>query len=379
MKMINMRVFLILSIVVFCFFSGLFIKSVNAREDTFEVRVEYILDQKEVVVLDRKQIFQKLELVGLSGDYMNKKIILEIGEVAMANSPVYKVGDKLIVAVSANEDGSDYYYVVDYVRRMPLYWLFGIFGVVVIAISRFKGIASLISMAISFLVIFTFILPKIMSGSEPVQTVIYASFMIIPVTFYISHGLNRKTTVAIIGTLISLIITGILAAVFVEMAKLSGYSSEEAGFLEIFKNGTINMKGLLLAGIIIGVLGVLDDITISQASIVLELKEANFKIKPQELYIRAMNVGRDHIASMVNTLVLVYTGASLPLLLLFLDSDRSFFEIINYELVADEVVRTMVGSIGLVLAVPITTFIAVLIVCKKNKKYESNKNRGSMV
>ena len=152
-----------------------------------------------------------------------------------------------------------------------------------------------------------------------------------------------------------------MANIFVEAAKLTGFASEEAGFLQVAKQGAMNMKGLLLAGIIIGVLGVLDDITISQSAIVFQLKEANEKLKFNELYKRAMNVGQDHISSMVNTLVLVYTGAALPLLLLFIDNPHPFSEIVNYEIIADEIVRTLVGSIGLILAVPITTVIASLV------------------
>ena len=254
--------------------------------------------------------------------------------------------------------GGETYLITDYVRRTPLLVLFLIFVVVTVIIGKWKGISSILGMGISFLVILKFILPSIYSGSDPVTIAILGSLAIIPVTFFLSHGFNRKTLVAIVGTLISLVATGILATLFVEATKLTGFASEEAGFLNVFKEGTINIKGLLLAGIIIGVLGVLDDITISQSAIVQELKIANPQLNSKELYKKAMSVGKDHIASMVNTLILVYTGAALPLLLLFVDNPRPFSELINYEIIADEIVRTLVGSIGLVLAVPITTFIA---------------------
>jgi len=220
-------------------------------------------------------------------------------------------------------------------------------------------------MAISFLIIFSFILPQIVSGANPVEIAILGSLVIIPVSFFLSHGFNRKTFVAIVGTLIALVITGILSNIFVDTAHLTGFASEEAGFLQVIKQGTINMKGLLLAGIIIGVLGVLDDITISQSSIVFQLKETNSRLTMDELYKRAMDVGQDHISSMVNTLILVYTGAALPLLLLFINNPHPFSEIINYEIIADEIVRTLVGSIGLVLSVPITTFVATMIASGK--------------
>jgi len=164
-----------------------------------------------------------------------------------------------------------------------------------------------------------------------------------------------------------LIITGVLAGFFVESAKLTGFASEEAGFLQIARGGTINIKGLLLAGIIISTLGVLDDVTVSQSSIVNQLKETDKNLSFEKLYQRAMKVGQDHISSMVNTLVLVYTGAALPLFLLFIDNPHPFLEVINYEIVADEIVRTLVGSIGLILAVPITTFIAAMTLEKETR------------
>ncbi len=159
-----------------------------------------------------------------------------------------------------------------------------------------------------------------------------------------------------------------MTGVFVDKAMLTGFASEEAGFLQAYKPGLIKIKGLLIGGIIIGVLGVLDDITISQSAIVQQLKSANPDIKLTELYKRSMSVGKDHIASMVNTLILVYTGASLPLLLIFVDNSSPFLEIINYEIIADEIIRTLVGSIGLITAVPITTIIAVLVAKNDTKK-----------
>jgi uncharacterized membrane protein len=146
---------------------------------------------------------------------------------------------------------------------------------------------------------------------------------------------------------------------FISLGRLTGLSSEEAGMFLVQRSGNFDMKGLLLCGIIIGTLGVLDDITIAQAAVVTELIKSSEKPKGRVIYRQAMNVGRDHISSMVNTLVLAYAGASLPLLLIFINNPHSFSEIINYEFMAEEIIRTLVGSIGLILAVPITTFIAV--------------------
>ncbi len=359
---------------VFSLFSLFFTSVVLAQEDvhkeeTLEGKIIQILDEKKVITEGGKdpQLYQKLKILITKGSLKDGEITIENGNVPSVNIPKYKVGDKVIISFSKDLEGNDTFYITDFIRRGSLLWLFLIFMVSTVAIAKWRGFLSLLGMGVSFLIIFTLILPRILGGSDPVETAILGSLLIIPVTFFLSHGFNKKTGVAIAGTLIALIITGILAGIFVDISKLSGFASEEAGFLQAAKGSLVNIKGLLLAGIIIGVLGVLDDITISQSAIVFQLKETNEKLKFAELYKRAMNVGRDHISSMVNTLILVYTGAALPLLLLFIDNPHPFSEVINYEIVADEIVRTLVGSIGLVLAVPITTFIAVIVASEKSK------------
>ena len=313
-------------------------------EEFFEGRVESVLEENEN--------YQKLEILVTNGSLQDEKMTVEVGgEFQRVGEVKYKVGDEVVV--------SSFGYITDFVRRKPLLWLFAIFVALVLLIGKLWGLSSLLGMGFSFLIIFKFILPQILAGRDPVLTTILGSLLIIPTTFYLSHGLNKKTTIAVGGTLISLIIAGILSKIFVELAHLTGYASEEAAFLQITRDEIINVKGLLLAGIIIGVLGVLDDITIAQAAVVEQLRQANPNLKPQELFKRAMSVGQDHIASMVNTLVLVYAGASLPLLLLFVNNPHPLTEIINYEIIAEEIVRTLVGSSALIVAVPITTFLAV--------------------
>ncbi len=332
------------------------------KEETLEAVVEKILEEKQIKPMgsEELQLYQKLELLVTKGSLKDKKIVVENGNIPVANSLKYEVGDKVMVSFSKDFEGHDSFFITDYIRRDSLVWLFVIFVIIAVTIGHWQGITSLIGMGISFLVIFKFILPKISTGNDPVQIAIFGSLIIIPATFLLSHGVNKKTGIAIVGTLISLVVTGILANAFVEASKLTGFASEEAGFLQAYKPGLINIKGLLLAGIIVGVLGVLDDITISQSAIVQQLKAANPKLKVGELYKKAMAVGKDHIASMVNTLILVYTGAALPLLLLFIDNPHPFPKVVNYEIIADEIVRTLVGSIGLMLAVPITTLIAAM-------------------
>lgn len=276
-----------------------------------------------------------------------------------------KTGDKVIISYSQDAKGAEIVYIVDHVRRNQLLLLFIIFIAVVIVIGRFKGFFSFLGMIFSFVIIGRMIVPNIIEGTDPVVVTLLGSLFIIPVTFYISHGLNKKTTVAVVSTFISLMLTGILAYVFVEITKLTGFAAEEAVYLQAFKGDVINIKSLLLAGIIIGAMGVLDDITISQASIVEKLYETNTKLKSRELFLKGMDVGRDHIASLVNTLVLVYAGAALPLFLLFYQTDMTYAKVINQEIIATEIVRTLVSSIGIIAAVPITTMLTAIVVKSK--------------
>lgn len=340
-------------------------ENILPQEEKLEAVVIGIVEEKEIEMIGpeglgtgKKQLYQKLELLVSKGSLRDQQIIVENGNIPLTNIPKFKIGDEVVVNFSKGIDGNNFFTISDYIRRSSLLWLFIIFIVLTIVVARVRGATSLLGLAVSFFIIFTFILPQILSGRDPVLMTILGSLAIIPATFYLSHGFNKKTTVAVVGTLFALVVTGILANIFVEASKLTGFVSEEAGFLQVLKEGTINIKGLLLAGIIIGVLGVLDDVTVSQSSVVEQLKKANPRLSIKELYQRAMSVGQDHIASMVNTLVLVYTGAAMPLLLLFINSPHPFSEVINYEIVADEVIRTLVGSIGLILAVPLTSLIA---------------------
>lgn len=356
------RAGIILTVTLFFLFSpGLSLTvTAQAKEEIMETQVTRILEEKTITVLGKKQQHQKIELRITKGSGEGKTIVIEAGTLPVANAPRYKAGDRLTVAYSKDARGKDLYLIRDYIRREYLYALFAVFLVLAVMIARMKAVTSFLGMGFSFFIIFTSILPNILSGRDPVVAVVIASIFMIPVTFVLSHGMNRKTVIAVLSTFLSIIITGILSAVFVNLTRLTGFSSEEAGFLQIYKQGTVNMQGILLAGIIIGAMGVLDDITVSQASIVYELKETDRKLTSRELYGKAMKIGRDHISSIINTLVLVYAGASLPLMLLFVHNPHPFGEIINYEMVAEEIVRTLVGSIGLILAVPITTVLAAI-------------------
>ena len=307
-----------------------------------------------------KQVHQVVTIQITKGSLVGQSIIVDNGDLPVATAQNYHTNDRVLVAYSKDQQGNPNYYIIDYIRWDALLKLFLVFLVVALVIGKFQGFTSILSMAISFLIIFAFILPKILAGEDPVFTTIVGSFLIIPITFAFAHGINKKTFVAIIGTAVTLIFTGLLSTYFVNLSKLTGFGSDEASYLQSIHPGGINMKGLLLAGIIISVLGILNDITVSQSAIVFQLKETATKLSFRELYSKAMHIGHDHIASTINTLILVYAGASLPLLLLLIINPNPISEVINYEIIASEVVKTLVGSIGLILAVPITTIIACL-------------------
>ena len=281
------------------------------------------------------------------------------------NAPAFKTGDKVKVSLYKNPDGTEQIFITDYIRTSPLFLLFIIFIVLVLVVGKKQGVGAIAGMAVSFAILFLFIVPQITNGTNPVWVTLIGVLFILPVTFYLSHGANRKTTIALVATFLSVCFTSLLALLFINSAKISGYANEQAGFIQFSRGGTFDIQGLLFAGIVISVLGILDDVTVSQASIVNELRKDSPNSKVWDIYKKAMNVGRDHISSVVNTLILVYTGASLPLLVLFTDNSIGFSEAINNEIVAEEVVKTLVASIGLIISIPLTTLLAAYFLNRK--------------
>ncbi|MGW0150212.1 YibE/F family protein [Streptomyces sp. NPDC004822] len=270
-------------------------------------------------------------------------------------------GQEVVVAYEPSAPKDLQYAVADVNRRVPLTLLAGIFAVAVVLVGRLRGVMALVSLAISFLLLNFFILPAILQGSNPLVVAVVGASAIMLIALYMCHGLSARTSVAVLGTLVSLLLIGVLGSVFMDWAALTGNTDDNTGLIHGLYP-SIDMSGLLLAGIIIGSLGVLDDVTVTQTSAVWELHEANPAMGWRGLYRAGIRIGRDHIASVVNTLVLAYAGAALPLLLLFSIAQSGVGTVANSELVAEEIVRTLVGSIGLVASVPVTTALAALVV-----------------
>jgi uncharacterized membrane protein len=255
--------------------------------------------------------------------------------------------------------GGRAYAVTDHQRATPMLWMLALAVAVILVFGRWRGLSSLAGLAVSFAVLLLFVIPAILQGSSPLLVAVVGSSAIMFAALYLTHGVNVHTSVAVAGTLISLVLTGVLGVVFTSLMRLTGIGSDDSSYLSATQGG-LDLRGLLLAGIVIGALGVLDDVTVTQAATVAEMS-AGGTASRWELYRAASRVGRAHAASAVNTIVLAYAGASLPLLLVIAAGTQPVSELLTSEFLAQEVLRSAVGTIGLVASVPITTALAVLV------------------
>lgn len=269
-------------------------------------------------------------------------------------------GDRIFIVESIDPFyETPYYYVSERDRTATLALLFAIFLLVVIGFAGKQGLRSLLGLAGSFLAVGLILIPGLLRGWSPILLSLIVGVIILVFAIIVTHGWRRSSWIALGGTAATLVITIILALLAVELTEVTGFISEEATFLNFNTLGTVNIKGLLLGGILIGVLGVLDDIAITQVAVVKQLWSVNPDLSRGEVFRRAISVGRDHMSSLVNTLILAYLGVGLPTVMLLRTVDAGFFEIINQESVTAEIIRMLVGSIGLILCVPITTWIAI--------------------
>lgn len=285
-----------------------------------------------------------------------------IGDDEMISSVGYTVfqpGDRVVLGVIEKAEGGTAYIINDYERRGSLLWLVILFITAVIWFNRWRGVRSLVGLAFSYLVIIGWIVPQIVSGHDPVRTAIIGGTVTLIATLILTEGWKRSMWAATTGVIATMLVIGLLSQWSISFTHLTGGASEEAFALQNMSLGNINVRGLLMAGFIIGTLGILDDIAVSQVAIVAELRQSNHRQSKRSIYQAALRVGRSHMSAIINTLVLAYVGTSLPLLVLFQAGQAEPGLVLNSELVATEIVRSIVGSLGLVLAVPLTTAIAV--------------------
>ena len=275
----------------------------------------------------------------------------------------YEVGDDVVLIVSGDPADPESFQVVDLQRTTPLTALALVFAAAVVALGRWRGVAALVALGVTGAVLVGFVLPAILTGRDPLAVAVVGSCAIMFVVLYLTHGLSARTSTAVLGTLVSLVLIGVLGTLFATAARLTGLDEDTASLANSL--GTdVDGRGLVLAGLVIGALGALDDVTVTQTSAVWELRRADPSLRPAALFGAAMRIGRDHVAAAVNTLVLAYAGAALPLLLLFSVAQRGLADTLTSQVIATEVIRTLVGSIGLVASVPLTTALAAVVVTR---------------
>lgn len=282
------------------------------------------------------------------------------------SSPRFAVGDPVTLAWSGGDpDSAGSYQLNDFQRAPALIWLAAAFALAVVLLGRLRGFAALVSLLLTFVILLWFVLPAILSGGSPLAVAVTGACLIMFVVLYLTHGFSARTSCAVLGTLASLALIGVIGYGFTAAARLTGLDDTTANLIGTLGGVPIDPRGLVLAGLVIGALGALDDVTVTQASAVWELGAANPDLGSRELFTAGMRIGRDHVASAVNTLVLAYAGAALPLMLLFSVAAGGVTDVLTSQEVATEIVRTLAGSIGLVAAVPVTTGLAALVAARR--------------
>lgn len=294
-----------------------------------------------------------------------RQVPVEVPRSSQTSAPV-AVGDHIMLGVQDGAPLAQRYQYVDHDRTRPLALLAGIFALAVVALSRWRGVTALIALGVTALLLTKFVMPAILLGSNPLLVAVVGGSVIMVVALFLTHGVNAQTSVALAGTIAALGLTVGLGWAFVKFCQLSGVAAESASAVKAYVGG-LDLAGLLVAGMVIGALGVLDDVTVTQASAVWELSAANPAASRRSLFGAGLRIGRAHVASVVNTLVLAYAGAALPTLMIFAVSGVPGRYVLSTELVAMEVVRGLVGSLGIIAAVPLTTALAALAVADRSR------------
>ena len=339
----------------------LFVFAQTAQE-IFEAKVIKVLEEKQIDRGDGTlKTQQNLLLIGKEGQWKDKEIKYEgISDLDIAGSNVYKIGDKVLVQKIVADAKGDTFLIVDYVRSGKLALLAFLFALAIILIGGKKGWRALLGLILSFFIILEFIIPRIIAGNNPLIISLLGSFMILVAIIYLSEGINKKSNLGLLSVFLSLSATLFLSWLFVYLTRLTGLANEEAVFLIGMGDNAIDFRGLLLAGMLIGAVGVLDDVVIGQMEAIKQIKAANPELNVWQVFKMGYKVGNTHLGAIVNTLFLTYAGASLPLLMLFTfgqGEGLTFVQAINNEMVATEIVRTLSGSIGIALSMPIATYL----------------------
>ena len=370
MKRLFIALFLSFTFVLISHINPAHAQNISTDRDTYyRARVEKILEQGVQKLNDISIPYQRVEVTILDGTLKGRTVVIDHGSIFTIDKQRFvSKGQTVVLAFTTDQQGARLFQIVDNYRLNTLVPFLGIFILVVILLSGWRGVGSILGMIISVGVISLFIVPQILNGSDPLFISIVGCLIIMISTIYLAHGFSKQTTIALISTFLTLLFTGIISTIMVKLTRLSGLGSEDAYSLKLGAQSIANFKGLFLGGILIGALGVLDDVTTGLTASIVELSQANPSLSFYKLTHAGLRVGREHIASLVNTLVLAYAGASLPIFITLIINPNSYplWSILNSEMIIEEIVRTLSGSFGLVLAVPLTTILSALYFTRKN-------------
>lgn len=334
----------------------LFPTFVGAQSDASKARVLDVISSEQV----------ELEGLSITVNVQNISVLFIDGPYAGRQEKFvqdkFEVREGETVFVQETEDGQ--FQLLEKDRTQMIFWVLALFVLLILLLNGKQGLKSILGLALSFAVIIFVMLPLVIRGFNPLVVSIFVGAAVLSAVLFLSHGYNRGSVIALAGTLGAIVCAGALSFAVSYWMRLTGLGSDEALSAMVATKGLVNFSDLLLAGIIVGMLGVLDDIAITQVAVVSEIKRANATLSIREIFIRALRVGKEHVSALVNTLVLAYTGASFPLLILLYNSDVRFDLLISQEIVSAEIVRTLVGSIGLIIAVPLTTYLAAKYITK---------------
>lgn len=365
-------IFLSFILVLICIFSSNFSYADEVNEDTAKAEVlEIISSDEDGGILGAGQQLVKVKI--LSGKYKGEEVLIQN---ELSGNPAFEVkvdkGDKVIIFIDEEAEDSPVFYISNFVRDRYVLITVLIFAVLLLIIGKKSGLKSLITLSLTALIVIKFMLPMILKGHNPIVISVLSAIIITIITFLIVSGFNSKSISAIIGTLIGVLFAGFLAYYIGSLTKLTGLSSEEANMLMyIPQNINFDFKGLLFAGIIVGTLGAVMDVAMSISSAMYEMKSIHPEIDKKDLMKSGLNIGRDIMGTMTNTLILAYTGSSISLLLLFMAYEASLINIVNMDLIATEIIRAMTGSIGLIIAIPATVLVNGLLLKTEDIKNSS--------
>ena len=357
----------------------LLVSSLNVYSENAEPLNVYT---ETAIVLEANNVEETQEVEGMPAEVQYVKLKITSGQYKnqifetenhlsdnFAYDIVVREKDKVVVAIEEYKDGYIETYIADYARQNQIFYLLGLFILAIILIGKGKGLKAVLTLGITIFMILKVLLPLMLKGINPIPISVAISIAITIITIFIISGINSKSIAAIIGTSSGVLIAGLIAYFVGSQVRLTGLSGEEATMLMYIPQGIdFDFRSLLFSGIILGALGAIMDVGMSISSAIEEVHNANQNLTTKELFDSGMNVGKDIMGTMTNTLILAYTGSSIPLLLLFMAYETSMIKIINLDIIATEIVRSLSGSIGLVLTIPLTALIASFLI-KKEKKH----------